>query len=291
MVQDRASRAHTADGQSRRRSEVGGLLRDWRARRRFSQFDLALDVGVSPRHLSFIETGRSRPSVEMIDALADRLEMPLRERNRLLMAAGFAPRYPERSLDAPALEQAKASVQRMLDLHDPYPGVALDRYWNVLLSNAAASNLLSSLPDELLKPPVNIFRVSLHPHGLAALTENFAEWGSYLVRTLRRNLLHHPGTELEGLEKEVLSYSTVKQLPQQFLPEPACLIPCVLRLPVGLVSMFTTLTTFGTPQDVLLEELSVELFYPADKQSEALLRSISRSGGGQANDPGLETTC
>lgn len=269
--------AASTSGQStaarRRSADVGGLLKDWRARRRFSQFELALDVGVSPRHLSFIETGRSRPSVAMLDALADRLEMPLRERNRLLLAAGFAPRYPDRSLHEPALERAKASVQRLLDLHDPYPGVALDRHWNVLLANRAAAGLLGLLPEHLRQPQVNVFRVSLHPEGLSAFTENFPEWAGYLLRTLRRVALLHPDATLSALEKEISAYPTVQGLSQETRGEPSCLMPCILQLPLGRLSMFTTLTTFGTPQDVTLDELCVELFYPADPATEQLLRA------------------
>ena len=157
---------------------AGPLVRDWRVRRRRSQMDLAHEVGVSPRHLSFVETGRSRPSPELLLALADRLEVPLRDRNVLLLAAGYAPRYGERSLDDAAMVRARAALQRMLDTHDPYPGVVIDRAWNVVLTNRAAGLLMVGLPPELLGPPVNVFRVCLHPDGLARRTLNFTEWSA-----------------------------------------------------------------------------------------------------------------
>ena len=149
---------------------VGPLVRDWRTRRRRSQMDLALEVGVSPRHLSFVETGRSRPSPELLLAVADRLEVPLRERNALLLAAGYAPRYPQTSLDDGSMARVRATLQRLLAAHDPYPGVVIDRAWNVVMVNSAAGLLVRDLPPTLLGPPLNVFRVCLHPDGLAART-------------------------------------------------------------------------------------------------------------------------
>src|SRR5918996_4256252 len=146
---------------------AGRLLKEWRLRRRRSQMDLALDVGVSPRHLSFVENGRSKPSPELLLVLAERLEVPLREQNAFLLAAGYAPRYSEKSLDDAAMGRARAALQRMLDGHDPYPGVVIDRLWNVVLSNEAARRFVGLLPPELSGPPVNIFRACLHPDGLA----------------------------------------------------------------------------------------------------------------------------
>src|SRR3954471_15048814 len=160
---------------------VGELIREWRGVRRRSQMDLALDVGVSPRHLSFVETGRSKPSPELVLALAQHLDVPLRERNTLLLAAGFAPRFAETPLDAPTMKRVRGALQRVLDAHDPYPGVVLDRHWNVVAANAAALRLPEGLPPELLGPPMNIFRVSLHPDGLGGRTTNFDEWASYLM--------------------------------------------------------------------------------------------------------------
>lgn len=252
----------------------GALLRDWRQRRRLSQMDLALDVGVSPRHLSFVETGRSRPSPAVLIALAERLEVPLRERNRMLLAAGYAPRYGECSLDAEAMGPVRSALQRLLDAHDPYPGLVLDRQWNVVLANAAAQSLVALLPEALARPPLNIFRVSLHPEGFAAVTANFDEWGRHLVDTLQRLALRGGDPALLALEAEVRAYPNVRALREPPEPGPApLLLSCVLDLPDGRLSLFTTLTSFGSPRDVTLDELCVELFYPADAATAAQLRA------------------
>ncbi|MCU1430847.1 MAG: Transcriptional regulator, Cro/CI family [Actinomycetia bacterium] len=247
--------------------------------------DLALEVGVSPRHLSFVETGRSRPSPELVLAIADRLEVPLRERNTLLLAAGYAPRYTHRSLDDLALRQIRASLQRMLDAHDPYPGVVIDRQWNVVLANRAAGALTTALPPELAGPPLNVYRACLHPDGLAALTLNFNEWATYLLGQLRRSVALTADPELDQILAEVSRYPNVAVLatsPELPADDPQLLIP--LRLEVGgrELSMFTTLTTFGTPRDVTLDELAVELFFPADESSETLLRAAADAPSARA---------
>jgi transcriptional regulator with XRE-family HTH domain len=255
---------------------VGVLLRDWRTRRRVSQLDLSLSVGVSARHLSFIETGRSRPSPEMVLALAEGLDIPLRERNTLLLAAGFAPRYQSRPLEDGALSPARNAVQRLLDAHDPYPGIVIDRCWNIVGANAAASALTSNLPDDLLGPPANVYRLSLHPDGLAARTLNFPEWAGYLLQQLRRTIALTGDPALEAIDEEVRGYPGVAAAaaPRTTPSDNASLlIPFVLDAGAGRrLSMFTTLTTFGTPLDVTLSELAVELFYPADVESAGLLR-------------------
>jgi transcriptional regulator with XRE-family HTH domain len=261
---------------------IGPLLRDWRQRRRLSQLDLSLDVGVSTRHLSFIETGRARPSPQMLMALAERLEVPLRERNHLLLAAGYAPRYAEAGLDEAAMQPVRAALQRLLDAHHPYPGLVLDRQWNVVLANRAAEGLAALLPPALRSPVFNVLRASLHPEGLASRTANFGDWARHLVATLQRALLRTGDARLQALWDEVSAYPTVKALAAEPVapPPPApppLLLPCVIDLPQGRLSLFTTLTSFGTPQDVTLDELSVELFYPADPGSEALLRALASS--------------
>jgi transcriptional regulator with XRE-family HTH domain len=258
---------------------LGAQLRTWRARRRLSQMDLALDVGVSPRHLSFIETGRSRPSPQMLIALAERLDVPLRDRNRLLLAAGYAPRYAERRLEAGAMEQVRSALQRLLAAHDPYPGVVLDRQWNVVFGNRAAHAMTALLPPALRGPQLNILRASLHPQGFAAITANFDEWGTHLVEMLQRVAVQTGDPGLLALEREVLGYPNVQALGSRreaagAAAAPQLLIPCIVDLPAGRVSMFTTLTTFGSPRDVTLDELCVELFYPSDLASESLLRGL-----------------
>jgi transcriptional regulator with XRE-family HTH domain len=260
---------------------AGGLLRDWRTRRRLSQLDLALDTGVSPRHLSFIETGRSRPSPQVLTALADRLQMPLRERNRLLLAAGYAPRYAEGRLDAAAMEQVRGALERLIGAHDPYPGVVLDRAWNVLLANRAAGALASMLPPQLQGPPLNVIRAGLHPEGFAKITVNFDDWGGHLIDVLEREAAKTADTALLALEREVNDYPNVQAMRSRrdtsVPPVPRLLVPFIVDLPLGRVSLFTTRTFFGSPLDVTLEELCIEMFYPADLASEALLRQMARS--------------
>ncbi|MGE0807489.1 MAG: helix-turn-helix domain-containing protein [Burkholderiaceae bacterium] len=262
------------------RIPVGALMREWRTRRRRSQMDVALAVGVSPRHLSFVETGRSRPSPATLLAMAEELQVPLRERNRLLLAAGYAPRFQERAIAGPEMSVVLQSLQRLLDAHQPYPGVVLDRHWNVVLGNAATQAMIGLLPPELITPVPNIFRLSLHPQGMASITANFDEWGRYLLRQLRRLAADAPDAQWEALSSEVLAYPNVAALASREVPaeEATLLVPCVMQLPAGRVSMFTTLTTFGTPRDITLEELCVELFYPADEASAALLRAMAGAG-------------
>jgi transcriptional regulator with XRE-family HTH domain len=255
---------------------VGVLLREWRARRRVSQLDLSLSVGVSARHLSFIETGRSRPSPEMVLTLAEGLDIPLRERNKLLLAAGFAPRYQSRPLEDAALSPARDAVQRLLDAHNPYPGVVIDRCWNIVGANAAASALTAGLPNGLLGPPANIYQLSLHPDGLAGRTLNFPEWAGYLLHQLRRTIALTGDPVLQALDEEVRGYPGVATAAKAWDTPPdnaSLLVPFELDVGGGQrLSMFTTLTTFGTPLDVTLSELAVELFYPADAESARLLR-------------------
>lgn len=270
--------ATSRSSQPHRQRTVGADLREWRTRRRRSQMDLAFDVGVSTRHLSFIETGRARPSPAMLDALADALDVPLRERNRLLLAAGYAPRYGARALDDAGMDRVRGGLERLLRAHEPNPGFVLDRLWNVVLANRAGMALAALLPEHLKQPTLNVFRASLHPEGLAPLTENFGEWAAHLLRTLRRHIAATGDGALVALEQDVLAYPNVAALAAGAASDPAIeaplLLPCVLCLPQGRLSMFTTLTTFGTPRDITLDELSVELFYPADDASEALLREL-----------------
>ena len=257
------------------RTSVGDLLRAWRAKRRLSQLEVGLTAGVSSRHLSFIETGRANASAELLVALADVLDMPLRERNALLLAAGFAPRYSETDLAAPSMAAMHQAITRVLDAHDPYPGVALDRHWTIVIANAAAQRLVGALPLELMAPAPNIFRAGLHPRGMAAFTSNFDEWGRYMLRELQRLADDSLDSTAAALLDEVRGYPNVQALLQKPVPAPAheLLVPCVLELHGQRLSLFTTLATFGSPRDVTLAELTVELFYPADAATEAMLRA------------------
>ncbi len=260
-----------------RHQGVGELIRDWRTRRKYSQLDVSSELGVSTRHLSFVETGRSRPSPELILTLADFLDVPLRERNTMLLAAGYAPRYSARNLTDPSMATVTASLQRLLDAHHPYPGVVVDRQWNVLLANQAAGAFVVGAAPELLDP-INVFRLCLHPDGgLAQRTLNFADWAAYLLRQLRRTVQLTGDPEMAALEAEVAAYPTLEgiELPRETSSwdDPPLLVP--FRLDAGdgrELSFFTTLTTFGTPLDITLAELAVELFFPADDATAAALR-------------------
>jgi transcriptional regulator with XRE-family HTH domain len=260
------------------RIAAGELLRAWRTKRRLSQLEVSLTAGVSSRHLSFIETGRARASAELLVALADVLDMPLRERNALLLAAGFAPRYSETQLDAPDMAAARQAITRVLEAHAPYPGVALDRHWNIVIANTAAQRVLAIVPSDLLAPPHNSFRLGLHPRGIAAHTSNFDEWGRHMLRELQRlaDSAIDPGAT--ALLEEVRGYPNVQALmatPPKSVPTNPLLVPCVLDIAGQCLSLFTTLATFGSPRDVTLAELTVELFYPADAATEQALRAMA----------------
>ncbi len=248
-------------------NRVGTLLRDWRQRRRLSQMDLALEAGVSTRHLSFVETGRSRPSPEMVLHLADQLEVPLRERNQLLLAAGYAPKYGARSLDDPELASIREAVGRVLTGHEPYPAFAVERGWNMVMSNGALGPLLDGVADELLVPPVNCMRVALHPDGLAPRIVNLGEWRGHLLNRLAREIQLTGDPELGDLYDELFAYPG----PVSDDAPDASAVMVELHLDTGL-RFFSTVTTFGTGRDVTISELSIEAFFPADARTAESLR-------------------
>ena len=257
---------------------AGPLIKEWRGRRRRSQLDLAVEAGVSTKHLSFVETGRAKPSRELLLTLARHLEVPLRDRNSLLLAAGYAPRYHETQIDDPLSQHVRSSLERLLATHDPYPGLVLDRQWNIVMANEGANRLVAGIPDHVQQPRPNVFRISLHPDGAAANTVNFAEWGGYMLDQLRRLVAATHDPTLIELEREVLSYPNVQALIRDsgdaLQPgEPQLLVPCRLKVGGTELSLFTMLTTFGTPSDITLDELAVELFFPADAATEAALRA------------------
>lgn len=257
---------------------AGELLRAWRAKRRLSQMELALRAGVSPRHLSCVENGRSRAGAELLVALAEVLDLPLREANALLLAGGYAPRHPQTDLGAPDMAAIREALTRVLDAHDPYPGVALDGRWNIVIANAAARRLIGALPPEVLAPVPNMFRAGLHPQGMAAFTLNFDEWGRHLLRELQRLADASLDESLWALADEVRGYPNVRALLQRSPAEPpahALLVPCVLELQGRRLALFTTLATFGSPRDVTLAETTVELFYPADAATGQALRALA----------------
>lgn len=214
-------------------------------------------------------------------ALADHMDVPLRTRNTWLLAAGYAPRYSEQSLDSVRMAPVKAAIQRLLDAHDPYPGVALDGQWNVVLTNRAGQRMTDLLPPFLRVPAINIFKASLHPDGFAAHTSNFAEWGLHMLGVLQGLLANRPDAQLLSLAQEIDAYPNVQALKVLTLAtptqEPALLVSCRLMLGGHELSLFTTLTTFGSPRDITLHELCIELFYPADEATQKFLQSTAQA--------------
>lgn len=257
-------------------ANVGELIRRQRGLARRSQMGLAHEIGVSPRHLSFVELGKSRPSPGLLMKLAQHLELPLRERNDWLLAAGYAPRYPETPLTGPALSRVRSSLQTLLNTHDPFPGVVIDRQWNVQLGNQSARLLLSGVPPEVHGKPVNLFRTALHPDGLAGRTRNFPEWSAHLLHRLDRIVVRTQDPQLAALADEVTTWPRIpeRRLWSQLAPEEANDPVLSWQLELGGVelSLYSILSAFGTPIDVTLADLSIELFFPADEQTEAFLR-------------------
>ncbi len=250
---------------------VGDLLRTWRQRRRFSQLDLACEADISTRHLSFLETGRARPSREMILHLAERLDVPLRERNALLVAAGFAPVFPQRPLADPALTAARKAIDLILAGHEPYPALAVDRRWNLVAANRATERLMAGSDPSLLQPPINVLRLSLHPAGLAPRIANLAEWRAHLLARLDRQVDITADPALIELLEELKGYP-VPAAAQPHQDYGGVLVPLQLTVEGRVLSFFSTTTVFGTPVDVTLSELALEAFYPADPATaEALL--------------------
>jgi transcriptional regulator with XRE-family HTH domain len=258
---------------------VGSLIREWRKRRRLSQLDLALDAEISTRHLSYVETGRSVPSRQMILHLAEQLEVPLRERNTLLLAAGYAPAFRERLLDDPELAAARQAVDRVLAAHSPFPALAIDRHWTLIASNRAVAPLLAGVVQALLSPPVNVLRLSLHPDGLSSRIVNLAQWRAHLLTRLRRQVDLTNDPQLEDLLRELRDYpaprGTEPEVSDQRQAYAGIAIPLKLITDAGTLAFISTTTVFGTPVDVTLSELALETFFPADALTEAVLRKAA----------------
>jgi transcriptional regulator with XRE-family HTH domain len=243
---------------------LGEQLRDWRRRRRMSQLDLALEAGVSARHLSFLETGRSRPSRDMVLRLCEELDVPLRDRNRLLLAAGFAPAYEERPLEAPELEPVRRAVAQVLTGHEPFPAAVVDRWWNLVAANRNVSVFLEGVAPHLLEPPANVLRVSLHPEGMAPRIANLAEWRGHLLDRLRREIAATADIRLAELLAELEAFPRPDASVPPRPPQGAIAVPLVLRHDGRELTFFSTVATFGTAVDVTVAELSIEAFFPAD---------------------------
>jgi len=251
----------------------GERLREWRQRRRLSQLELAAEAELSTRHLSFVETGRAKPSREMVLRLCEALELPLRSRNELLVAAGHAPSYPERPLDDAGAEEARSVVQRILDAHMPFPALAVDRQWHLVAHNAAVLPLMAGASPELLQPPVNVLRLSLHPDGVAPRIVNLAEWKHHILDRLRHQIWHSADPVLEALWEELRAYpAPASKMPLQTKAGVPIAVPLILNSPAGQLSFLSTTTVFGTPVEVTLSELAIESFFPADQSTAERLR-------------------
>jgi transcriptional regulator with XRE-family HTH domain len=241
-----------------------------------SQMDLAIQADISTRHLSFVETGRSAPSREMVLQLAEHLEVPLRERNRLLLAAGYAPVFGETPLDAPELSAVRAAVRQLLAAHEPYPAVVLDRGWNLVEANASLALLTDLVAAELLTPPANVLRATLHPDGLSRHIVNLPEWRAHLLSRLRRQVEVTGDEELAALLAELRGYPGATVSPGASPEQPPApgdiVVPLRIRTAGGELAFLSTIAAFGTPLDVTVAELSIESFYPADPATAAALR-------------------
>jgi transcriptional regulator with XRE-family HTH domain len=267
------ARTATARAEPGKPAHIGDHLREWRKRRHLSQLDLAGDADISARHLSFVETGRAAPSRDMVLRLAERLQVPLRERNVLLVAAGFAPAFPHRSLQDPELKNARAAIELVLRAHEPNPALAYDRHWNLVAANRMVAPLLEGLPARLMAQPLNILRLAFHPEGLAARTVNLAEWCGHLLERLHRQCEITADPDLIGLYQELKTYPIPARLRPPATDNVA--IPLKLRLNGEVLSFISTTMVFGTPVDITLSELALETFFPADDGTAERMRALA----------------
>lgn len=263
----------------REHADFGSLLREWRHRRRLSQLDLAADAEISQRHLSFVESGRSTPSREMVLRLTDQLSVPLRERNALLLAAGYAPVYRERPLDDPGLRAARRAVELILSGHEPHPALAIDRRWTLVSMNRAVAPLLEGVDPAMLEPPVNVLRLSLHPDGLAPRIANFREWRAHILARLSQQIDASGDGGLRVLREELKDYPVpAGARPYQPSGQAALggiAVPFELRTGSGVLSFLSTTTVFGTALEVTLSELAIESFFPADASTAEAMRDAA----------------
>jgi transcriptional regulator with XRE-family HTH domain len=255
---------------------VGPLLREWRKRRRRSQLELALDAGVSARHISFLETGRSNPSRDMVIGLATNLEVPLRDRNELLIAAGFAPEYRELAYEDPDLEPVRAAIDQVLAAHDPYPALVVDRHWELITANRGLGLLTDGVAPHLLEPPANALRIALHPEGLAPRTLNLGEWRHHTLSRLERHRRLSGDPALATLLEELRGYPGAGIDEAAVTAAHDVFVPFRMRAGGGAeLTFFGTIATFGTALDVTVAELSIESFFPADDVTAAACRAFA----------------
>jgi transcriptional regulator with XRE-family HTH domain len=253
---------------------VGGLLRRWREFRRLSQLELALQAEVSARHLSFVETSRSKPSRDLVLLLCEHLDLPLRERNRVLLAAGYAPAYSDTPLDAPQMAAVRAAVRRVLEAHEPYPAIVVDRGWNLVDANAPVALFREGVAPALLEPPANVLVASLHPDGMAPRIVNLGDWRAHLLGRLRRQISLSADRELAQLDERLRALPCEQPVPDVALPGPGdVLVPLRLRHAGRELAFISVIAAFGTALDVNVAELAIESFFPADAETEAFLRS------------------
>ncbi|MGW4505959.1 helix-turn-helix domain-containing protein [Streptomyces sp. NPDC004436] len=257
-------------------TSVGTLLRAWRERRGISQLELAGRADSSSRHISFIETGRSRPSEEMVLRLADHLDVPMRERNSLLFAAGYAPRYAHTALDDPTMGTLREGIQRLLTGYEPYPALVVNATYEVVAANAGITMLLDGLPEHLLTPPLNAMRITLHPEGLAPRIRNLREWRGHLLHQMERQIALARSEPLRALYEEVSAYPVLERPGDGPPLEPvaAIALPLVIEHDGHVLSFVSSIATFNTPMDVTVAELAIETMLPADPATVKYLRSL-----------------
>jgi transcriptional regulator with XRE-family HTH domain len=249
---------------------IGDQLRAWRQRRRLSQLELASGADVSTRHLSFMETGRSAPSREMVLRLAEHLDVPLRDRNYLLVSAGYAPVYAETPIEEPRMDSVRAALRQVLRGHEPYPAVVVDRFWNLIDANEAAGFFMEGAPPELLVPPLNVLKLSMHPDGMARNILNLGEWRALMIDRVRRHVALTADASLTQLYRELRDYPGPEATTAPTGEE--VVFPLRMRAGDRVLSFFSTIATFGTPVDITVAELAIESFYPADAQTTDFLR-------------------
>ncbi|MFD5751975.1 helix-turn-helix domain-containing protein [Streptomyces sp. NPDC127033] len=283
-----AARAMAADGTTAPSSPggaIGPLLRGWRTRRRLSQLELALRADSSARHISFVETGRARPSEEMVLRLADRLDVPVRERNALLLAAGYAPRFTETALDDPAMGALREGLTRLLRGYEPYPALVVDGTYTVVAANRGVAMLLEGVPERLLTPPLNAMRLTLHPEGLASRIRNLPQWRGHLLDQMGRQLALHRSPALRALYEEVAAYPPPERsgepsgetvaVTEEGASGPLFALPMVIEHDGRTLSFVSSISTFNTPMDVTVAELAIETFVPADPATVTYLASLT----------------
>ena len=258
------------------RPRVGPLLRDWRQRRRLSQLDLAVGAGVSARHVSFVETGRARPSAEMVMQLAEHLDVPLRDRNALLLAAGYAPAFAQRDLDDPEMGPVRDVLDRLLRGHEPYPAIVVDRHWGLVAANRAVAVLTDGAAPYLLEPPVNVLRLGLHPDGLAPRIRNLGEWRAHLLDRLSRQAVVSGDPALFALHEELAALPGAQAGLAASLEVSEIAVPLLLTADGSELAFISTATSFGTAIEVTVSELAIESFFPADEATARFLRERSQ---------------